>query len=383
MPAGPAGLEATVTVRDGLGHSRTLTRSSQIIDPVAFNVSTTHSFDAVLNTAEGYWHSEGRQLYLNDQPVRAMDADITALAHVEDRLLLAVAGVGLVQIDPEDDYRAISTLPLAGKVSRLVHNGKQMLVASADGLRLLAIQGAALKLQHHWTGFGQVCHLALLQDDFLAVTDQLAIRLDQNGNEVTRLEGGFRSGVTLSDKIILGRMDQTLLVTSPMLETKRTLVNVPVAAMEHYGDWVLGVNRKESQLLVVDTFHPESASVIGRLPLSWQGEVQALHNLGGKLATSQGQVLTPVSQASTRIYNASEQGDVVAGSIRQVSLAEGVLYSAADNYGAQIHVPSEHGGYQQQVVPAPGYVEKSTDVVAGQEGAYVLQPQQELSLIHI
>ena len=84
-----------------------------------------------------------------------------------------------------------------------------------------------------------------------------------------------------------------------------------------------------------------------------------------------------VSQASTRIYNASEQGDVVAGSIRQVSLAEGVLYSAADNYGAQIHVPSEHGGYQQQVVPAPGYVEKSTDVVAGQEGAYVLQPQQE------
>ncbi len=86
------------------------------------------------------WVGVGRELRdRDDRLLKILDSNITALAPMGDRLLVGLADLGLVVVDPGMDFQVLSRLPLAETVSRPRINGDRLLAVVGKRYRWRAI----------------------------------------------------------------------------------------------------------------------------------------------------------------------------------------------------------------------------------------------------
>src|SRR6185369_9505995 len=130
--------QLTATISDGLGNSRTTTRSVLIVPALAVSAAaSTLGFDIGVPDVGDAWLGVGRELHritqLGGTTRRAtLDGTIKAIAPLGDRLLCALDGVGLSIIDPNTGYTAAATLPLSAALGHM---------AASEELALLEVGG--------------------------------------------------------------------------------------------------------------------------------------------------------------------------------------------------------------------------------------------------
>src|SRR5690606_39076840 len=134
VPESITGFTVVATISDGNGNVESVTYPVQVLAGLKLSdLNSGKTFSVMLPDVSVAWLAEGRNLRNQEgQLLTTLDADITAMTRVGDRLLVALGDQGLMIVDPAENFMALSFYPLAGEVSDVALNGEKLL-AIVDG----------------------------------------------------------------------------------------------------------------------------------------------------------------------------------------------------------------------------------------------------------
>ena len=129
------------------------------------------------------------------------NSDITAMAHLGDRLLLALRGIGLVITDPNDSFRILGTHSMSRTVSRVAVSGSQVIVIAEGQALSFDIAANTLTAVGTVSTMGQAMDVIANENGFTIVSDAEILRTGANFSTENRIYGAFNAAVKVEDRI--------------------------------------------------------------------------------------------------------------------------------------------------------------------------------------
>jgi hypothetical protein len=129
-PPGTNFLTVRGTVSDDFGNSRDLEQSIAVVAAITPSLSQASGleFDHLLPDTGNAWLTRGRLLVdQNNLQIAELDSEITAIARLTDRLVLALADRRLVIVDPAEAYQVVGTLQQQQIIEKLVVYGNKLI----------------------------------------------------------------------------------------------------------------------------------------------------------------------------------------------------------------------------------------------------------------
>jgi len=136
VPVDATQLTVNIVVDDGLGNQRNEQRVIRVINPWSLQISAdTLVFDHALAGVGQAWYAQGAQIVNSQAQLLAqLSGRITAMAHFDAYILLAVDGYGIQIIDPQQNYNVIAQLPVLDEIKNVFVNQHSVIIMFDDHL---------------------------------------------------------------------------------------------------------------------------------------------------------------------------------------------------------------------------------------------------------
>ncbi|HMI92471.1 MAG TPA: Ig-like domain-containing protein, partial [Polyangiales bacterium] len=212
VPASATSLTLSASLDDGLGNTRSATRSVVVVPALTLALlPQPRPFDAGIAEVGGAWLALDRQLYRLDAsgnavPAATLAGPIKAIAPLGSRLLVALDGVGLRLIDPARGFATVSTRPLTGALGRLAASEQAAIVEVAGALQRISIHGDDLGVATPLAITGNVRELQRRNGALIAATSQGVFKVSDSG-AVTILAGDAASALAQAPDHVLVATD--------------------------------------------------------------------------------------------------------------------------------------------------------------------------------
>ncbi|HEY3486918.1 MAG TPA: Ig-like domain-containing protein, partial [Gammaproteobacteria bacterium] len=372
-------IAVSAVISDAFGNERDFKHEIRIIDPFRINdTGTTLKFSVALPDVAGTWvGSQRRLLNRNGEVLTTLDANITALSHLGNRLLLALQGIGLVVIDPADTlqpFRELSRFPLSGNITALMALGDDRALAIVDGKVLkLEIAGNAVESKGQLAVDGNARGLYLQGAHFIVQTDTELARINTDFSVNARIGRRF-SAISRHDDYLYAVNAANNRLHLIRTDFKEQILNLDVPADKLFslqGD-LLAVSEARQLLQVIDVRDPVTPRLIGRFAYDVGSGLGNAIISGGRLylGGSKGTVYQLVrSNAAAVLGFATERPRGIFG---DVTVSDGRYLAAAEFYGAVNHRLNAAGKWEATVIPA-AYQEATQKVASLGEQDYLLQ----------
>ncbi|MGD9170991.1 MAG: Ig-like domain-containing protein, partial [Candidatus Thiodiazotropha sp.] len=375
VPDAVGSLRIVTTVRDEYGNERSTTQSVQVVDPLRITLSSTSQpYAAALPDIGAAWFGVGRNLVdLNAQTQATLESDITAIAHLGDRLLLALNSIGLVILDPADEFRVLTTHALSGEVTRLAVNDDRA-IAIIDGRPMaFLISGNAIEQHGEIDITGTALDVRAWNDNLLVLSDRQLLQVDADLATSHQLNGDFTAMTHYGTYLYVSAADGKLHRFDQAFGEGRFAIGVDAERLLTLQGDLLALSGSGQMVQIIDVRDSALPRLIGRLPLALEASADAAMISAGKLwlGGTLGAVFDLVrpDQSPELIHETARPR----GSVASVALNQGTYLAAADNYGAMIYTQDEAGVIDEQVYPSP-YAQATTAVDIHAGSAYLLQP---------
>ncbi|MFN2226831.1 MAG: Ig-like domain-containing protein, partial [Anaerolineae bacterium] len=373
VPATTSYLRIKADLSDQLGNNRSVERTVQVIDPFVPNTGVqTLGFQAALPDVGRAWFARGRALYDgNDQQLAQLDAPITALDHLGDRLILALSDVGIVVVDPADGYRVLSNHPVTGAITRIRVADNRLLTLVDGILQGYSISGNAVDEMTVVGVNGPVRDIQARGSGFVVLTQSEMVRLDGDFTITQRIEGAFTALAQCGRYLFAADAGGRLHVLSADLDQDRTydLGLTADRLLPLQGD--LAALNRNGRMQIVDIRDPLQPVLIGAFTIDHQGSVDQSIIAGGRLfiGGDSGPVITLQRGggiAATELYKTEK----ARGNSIGLAATEGRFIAAAEHYGAILLSRQGDGQWREQVYPSAYTV--ATRAVAARDGIFYL-----------
>ena len=356
VPETVQSLRVVASVEDDFGNRTGDERTIQIVDHFRLQpASGPIAFDALLPGVGTSYIAQGRRILDNQgQQLAEFNSAVTALAHVGDRVIIALEGIGLVVADPFNQLRAfrqLSNEPLGGFVSHLQVNNDRLIVIVDGAFKLYSIDGNAIEWIRDISVNGYAIDAINRGDRFVLLASGGLYQLeDDNSIESLLSMNGLSAMLELNDNLLVSTFDSGIWYldagdTAHRLDTE--LDAVRLLALD--GD-VLAIT-PDGEIKVLDARDLKSLETIGHFA--------SLAAPNAPAAIAQGQLW--IGGDSPARYDLLRQsGDPVLlyqdtqprGLVESVALIDGLALGSADYYGLQL-VEIDEGEYRRSFVPGP------------------------------
>lgn len=378
VPGETGVLRVRATVSDGLGNERHQSHTIEVIDPIGLSAEAeSRPFQAGLADIGDAWFAQGRTLYdIAGQPRVTLESTVNAMDHLGDRLILALNDIGIVVVDPADEYRVLSRKPVAGHVSRLTVADNRALALIDGDLYGYTIAGNAVEAAGDITANGRVLDILARADRFVVLSSEEIRLVSGDFQTVQRLTGAFTALVQGDRHLFAATVDGKLLVIDENFSSRRFDLGLKAdRLLRLQGDLLALAPDSETEagrLQLVDVRNPRQPETIGSLAVELGRDVSRAFVAGGRIwiGDSPGAVtsLEPKPGAPELLYRSSRPR----GNIRQVVLEDGTYLAAADHYGAVTLQQTDGGAWVERVHPA-AFTFGTHAVAAAGEMRYLLQ----------
>ncbi|EKD36914.1 MAG: hypothetical protein ACD_75C01326G0001, partial [uncultured bacterium] len=353
VPFATAYLRMVATVSDGAGNSRRDERVVRVINPIILEqAAVQQKFQAAIPEVGDAWFAHGRGLYnLAGERVFQFDSTIKALAHLGDRLILSLADIGIIVVDPADDFRILSRMPMAKEVTGLAVSDNHLLVIQSGAAIAYTISGNAIENERAVSANGKIVDIQARDNGFVAVTDHEVVLLNNDCTIKYRQNGAFTSLAQLADYIYLGDSNGKLwVIDSNFSWIKSFDVNLPINRLLPLQSQLIGLSA-DNKLTFIDVNDFRAPVVVGKYSARTGDSCTRAILAGGKLwiGGESGAVysLTRPASAVSTLYASSRPR----GYIDDVAAVEGFFVAAAGDYGA-VTYRADADQWREDVYPA-------------------------------
>jgi alpha-tubulin suppressor-like RCC1 family protein len=396
VPNNLSHMTVVATLTDKNGQSKSTSYDVNVVAGVTLeDVEQGKQFAVILPDVDRAWLAVGRQLRdQNNQVLANMDANITAMARLGDRLLLGLDNQGLAIVDPAENFMTLGFYSMQGQISDIAINGENLLIIANNKLQAFTVSG-------NWIS---PASLQLLSNNrlFTYANDQdaLDIQISSNGFVVLRHDSAIR-------------VDQQFIV-----DDKRTVDIADAVAMAHTGNrWFVAtenqivsfdensvVLRHEKLETNIEHFIVDGRYLIG---LNASGRVQIFDALNSFVIEKVGDfsrgALTSPNKAklfSGAVWLGDANGSVIKlqqpagtiltsyttespkGQVMDVDIANGQVLAAASYYGSLYH-SFEKGMWKTRSYPNKGWSLSIDKVLFDDTYAYLsLADQHQLIAVN-
>jgi hypothetical protein len=323
------------------------------------------SFDVMLADGAEAWFATGRELRNKAADIMVvLDADITAMGRLGDRLLIALDDNRFVVVDPAENYQVVASHPLSGTVSDLAI-GFDRIIAIVDGeLFSYTVSGNTISD----ASLRQASNTPFINDQ--PVYD---VRYHAGQFEVLRADVYLsfdKSGLTNSAKWIeldsptaMSRLGQYVYITTESgmmysIDSKNQIwqarkAGVFAEKLINYGQYLVALSFRSQQVQYIDVLNGRYVEKVGQFELPFNIDIKDLINgkaglYGGKVFLADGNtlVLGQIDAPLSSLY-ASENAR---GYATDIAIDNGMIGVAAGSFGAQF-IEYQQGQWSSQSYP--------------------------------
>ena len=371
VPEGLDGFEVTASLADKGGNIESRTYSVRVVAGVKLTeVATGKNFSLMLPDVDNVWHTQGRELRNKEgELLTRLDADITAITRIGDRLLVALKDQGLAIIDPAENFLTLSFYPITGNVSDLAMQGESLLVIINGQLQAFNVKGnwispIALK-QTVWGSSAKPAYSNVEEaldvqpfgSHFVLLREESAVFIENTST--SEMLAHVAAEVALQDPVAMVQSAERVFVSTESgqlvsFDSKARLLRHGTFAVADqllaYAPYLVAINNNGIQLW--DVTNPYSVGLVGDYKRSFSGNVKAAQIYGGKLwiGDTAGQVLGLQAQ-SGEVLTAHTGSR---GHVTDVAIEHGQVLAAGNYYGA-LYYGYNAGSWTTKTYPEKGY----------------------------
>ena len=390
VPGDTSRLDVRTLLDDGLGNEFERLNVISVVDQLALTVSADQRpFDVGVADLNDAYLARGRRLLDRDGNLLVtLESEISAITHLGNRLLVALANIGLVILDPADDFRVLGTYAISGQVSALAVAGSGAVAIVDAAPQALSVAGNALTPVSLSTVSGAALEVLSDGSSFLLLTDEQFVVLDEQFQVVDRFAGSFYAMAVHDGEIYIATEGGGVLHVAADLERVESLrgsrtdgVNAQrLVSLQGYlleltagaRTGVAGLPPRAAKVRVLDVRTPNHIALLGEYEFAQLGTdvSQAFVANGRLLAGASGAVVDVLRgvNGSTLFVSERPRGDT-----RHVAVDQGQFLAGAGFFGAQSLLRQAKTGLWEQSIIGR-YVVSATDVAVVNGTRYVLQP---------
>ncbi|MBU2115769.1 MAG: IPT/TIG domain-containing protein [Gammaproteobacteria bacterium] len=344
-------LQIRASLTDAAGNQHQLDKQVQVLRAYSFSQAPTgQPFSQALQTTDALYLTD-RERLLDPQGnlLHRFNASVDALIPLQDRWLVALRGIGLQFIDPEQQYQVLGQYNSQQQFTQLASLGELAWAADTAGnLEQFSVQGNSLQSQRQ-LALGQVYQLSTGLEAVLALTEQGLYQLAPDGQGQARLllenTAQFSHFVLQDDAIWLAGNAKLLRIDLQGNAEQWPMPWSVVQALLRRDNelWLYdGAN-----LLQLDIRSARQPYVIGRVP---QALTMPLQLSANRLLAGDGRQLQLTAQPT--VARSLFKTPQAKGNTQQVAIQRGHYLAAARGYAVQSYydLPSLH---KTGVYPSP------------------------------
>ncbi|RFA25347.1 hypothetical protein CAI21_19380 [Alkalilimnicola ehrlichii] len=375
VPEAVDSLRVVASVADPYGNRSEIKRDIRVVDTLGVQrLGQTRSFDLALPDVGDAVFISGRQLRdLDGALLATLEAPVTAVAPLGERLLVAQQGIGLVVLDPTDDYRVLSTQPLSQPVTALAAVDERVLAVIGRELTGFEVAGNALEPVANLSLSGPVLDIQAADGGFVVLSRLQVARLAADFSIRHTRSGEFSAMASHGDLLYVASPQGRLHVLTPDFNEQRFELGVAADRLLRLQGQLLALSAREQSVQIIDVASGRQPLLVGTYPLILGERVDGAVLIGGRVwiggATGTVLGLDFAAGESRALFEPERQR----GLIRDVAVAHGAVTLGADHYGAIRLDRDAAGGWQSRVYPA-AYTEASQGVAAALDTRYLVQP---------
>ncbi|MCG8435940.1 MAG: hypothetical protein MJA83_18120, partial [Gammaproteobacteria bacterium] len=369
VPDTTATLLVTAIATDEFGNDQQVTAQIRVIAPLQFNSASNLTFNAAITDVGDAWLAQDRNLARMDGVrVKTLDSRITALSYLGDRLLLALQNIGLVVLDPAEEFRIVGTHPLDGTVSHLAVANDRLL-AVIDGKPVgFSVAGNAFERSADINIDGLVRDTRVRNNEFIALTNN-GFAVIRNDFGVYRwIPGAFTAISEQDGHLFAADANARMHVFDADFREQVFDLDVPADRLLALQGDMLALSAAQQVVQVIDVRNPVQPALVGRFGA-------ALGNDIGNAIIANGRLLIGGTRGASFSLNRSGGEPALQfatprprGFIDDVEIVNGRYLAAADFFGAIIQEQD-----RATVHPAP-FTVSTTAVASHKNRLYLLQP---------
>ncbi|VAW50557.1 Alkaline phosphatase, partial [hydrothermal vent metagenome] len=377
-------LSVQAMVADDFGNERVNEQFIDVIDHFRFiDQIPAVSYNSVLPGVGSSYFAQGRILTDNTgQALAEFNSTITAMAHLGDRVILALENIGLIVVNPFDalrPFRQLSNEPLTGRVSKMLVKGETLAVIVDGKLRLYDLDGNAIEPTAYVGVDGTVLDVISHQNAFVALSNQQLAIVNDNGSIAKTITERFTAMVKVNEDLLLSSATSLWLVNSQF--TKQALpARVNADKLLLLGGDVIALNNN-GEMRVIDIREISNPDTIGYFEIATTDVSRATIAQGQLwLGGNAGQHFT--LQRQSDVPRILYQDSLPRGIIQSVALKNGFAIGAADYYGSQIiNIDQSNGQRVLEYYPEPR-TGATHDIVVNDEIAYLRQDDTKQIIVY-
>ncbi|MCG8590322.1 MAG: hypothetical protein MJE66_13620, partial [Proteobacteria bacterium] len=374
-PAGDNTLTIVTSVENGFGEREETTRTIAIVDPFRLVPAAPRAFDAALADVGDTWVGNGR--VLEDRAGTALvtlDSEITALAHMGDRLAVGLRALGIQVLDPANGFEVLSELRLAGEVEDFVVADDRALAIVDGGVVGFTVAGNAIENAAPVAGLrGRALQVQAEGENFVVLTERQIARVGADFSLLAESAGRFTALAQRADALFAVRSDGRVRVLDAQFAATDLGMGVRAERLVPYAGYLLALSSADAVVTVLDARVPSQTSLVGRFPVDLGADTSAAVVSGGQLwvGGAAGARFDLVPGASPARIRYRTQG--LKGEVASVAAGGGRFVGGGGAYGAVLLDVDAAGRVDERAYPAPFSV-ATTDVGVAGSFRYLLQP---------
>ena len=357
VPPGATSLVLTGTIDDGLGNARTTTRNVTVVPALTPVVAAeTRGFDTGVPDVGDAWFGVARELHRATMLLGAtrravLDANISAIAPLGTRLLVALDGIGLRIVDPDAQYATVATRPITGALRHMAATEHLALVEAGAQVIPVAIHGDDLAAGTALAIAGSVRDIQRRGDTLLVATSSGLYRVTESKAVALLASGPVRAIGQLARHVLAEADNGDLLTIGDDGVVQRTSLGLTADRLLVLQGEVLALSATTAS--VIDVRLPGRPVVSGEFGVALGGDATRALLSGGRVYVggTAGAVLDLVrsaGDAQKRYETAAARGNVSA-----LAFTDDGYVAAAGDYGAIELLPDADSVLRERAHPAP------------------------------
>src|SRR5690606_8166079 len=347
------------------------------------------TFSVMLPDVSVAWLAEGRNLRNQEgQLLTTLDADITAMTRVGDRLLVALRDQGLMIVDPAENFMALSFYPLAGEVSDVALNGEKLLAivhgrlqgfeVSGNWISATPIRDGSATGQALYVDDESALDVNAYKDGFMVLRSGSAIAINSQwqtepSSEViledarTMIRSGGRWYVATNSNRLLSFANRSEVLYHGE-------VNTGTVRMISMGRYLVGLS-ENGGIQLFDVTNPYHVQQAGNYQRDIQGHISQAQLFNGALwlGDASGSVIGIQQQSGEPVTVYAS--DNPRGHVVDVAITNGQVLAVASHYGA-IYLGKEGSGWNSKIYPEKGWSLAVDRVLFDEEKAYLAHAEK-------
>ena len=390
VPEGIDYLTIIATVSDDFGNSRVVERQITIVSPITPSLQKNSElvFDVLLPDVGNAWLARGR--YLLDQEYvlqTELESEVSAMARLGDRLLIALSDQRLIIVDPAENFQVVGTYQLDSTIIDLVVYGNNILTIDQQrNLRGFTTTGNEILPENLRIGNNvyQQEELATkviaTKDGFAVLFEESVAKFDQHfiasqANTIATPDGS--SIVYHSDVIFVGTNVGKLFAIYENNTIREFTIGINADQLIRYGNYLIAL---------ADSLAGTSATFINVINPGYPEKI-ATYQLQGTYALGEaklfrGQIFFGDIDGAYLDFDIPDNSllkiyadENARGQSSDVAMEDGYVLSAANEFGAQI-LAFKQGQWQSSQYPVQSYTQSSQRVAVDAGIAYLAQHDQ-------